>query len=682
MANEVYAEALKRFAELTGGPPTREQTSTAPVARVFFEQHQLRLFHGVIQLVLDAVNRAKGNEAELNVVTGEDLLYTVGRLSMMLNDADYLPSDTRPTPHNWTRESFLRERPQLQDQAVGTIVARLGESQRQQHAPSRRLTAYEGDVRFRVYSILQRKLKEQMGDTFPLKWTEGDLNILNALIEQTTSSLFSDSDRQQLIKSLAYSNKRFLVLVGVMPPQSLLDDPARRDAVVEVALSLGRLLKKRANLLLQTHLENNSMPELPKARRNDLSSKIKTLEGAFKKDSDAVELVKWRKKGEFRNMDLPWGGHHAVGLAYAGSVRLIFSQALAIMNAIGDQSSAALDLSYERIVDYLDRLPREEVTTELQAALGNPLAVRNAFFGELGILLVGIEGSQNNMAVMQAPMVMDLISMGRMTWAQALFQRLDIPFFVMGADKTEKGKKPLERHSKVIQQIAFTEEERRDETFPKFENFLQRELDLNALFLKTFFPALARLDENSQLIMSALIIQGYLRRKFNLSLKACRTLDAGMERLLGPLLGRKKGTSGAAKKQGASTAQEEAPRKQSQESHGTSGLPLHDFVPSPSGQVYPAMYGLPTHINQIVSQQTVAEWYLEISTGQVSRPLLARLDQMIVHLDWQTAELEPDPYERQMFANRVVAYRGPSQEAFQTWKQFVRFVELRERLTR
>ncbi len=70
------------------------------------------------------------------------------------------------------------------------------------------------------------------------------------------------------------------------------------------------------------------------------------------------------------------------------------------MHRIGDDSSAALDLSYERIVDYLDLLPPRERDRGAGRALRIPGQARNPFFGELAIPPVGIEGSQNNMTVL------------------------------------------------------------------------------------------------------------------------------------------------------------------------------------------------------------------------------------------------------------------------------------------
>jgi hypothetical protein len=107
-----------------------------------------------------------------------------------------------------------------------------------------------------------------------------------------------------------------------------------------------------------------------------------------------------------------------------------------------------------------------------------------------------------------------------------------------------------------------------------------------------------------------------------------------------------------------------------------------EFRPSPSGQVYPVHLGLADMANQTVSAETMAQWYSEISTAQPSRALLERLDRVITHLDWQVAELEPDPYERAEFGSRVREYAGRSRVAFHTWQMFKKFCELRDALSR
>ncbi|HEY0480571.1 MAG TPA: hypothetical protein VGD37_23805 [Kofleriaceae bacterium] len=666
VAPQLLEGAIRDFEALMECKPTPSLPLGSPLGRAF-ELQQLRVFHQVVQVVLDGVNRVKGDEAELNVLTGEDLLYTVGRLSMMINDVDYLPSDTRPIPLNWTSDKFLREREQLQPEAIPRILDQLSSSGGSQHAPTIPFTNYHRDAGYRIYEILRRQLAGQLhGGVMPIRWNPADLWLLTS-----ACSFLNSDDASQAIRALAVCNKRFLVLTSTAAPESLLTDPLRCEAVVSMALKLGRVLSRSAGLLENTSGSRGySLTDLVKARRNQLVQQIVLLQKGLTDAYKKLELVKWARSRDFRNLALPWGGGHQVALAYAGSVRLVFSQALSIMHEIGDRSSAALDLSYERIVDYLDMLPRRTVTDELAQALANPVAVRNAFFGELAILLVGIEGSQNNLTVMQAPMCMDLVACGQLTWAQVLFERRDIPFFVMGADKTEKGLQPLVRHGQILKNQS-SERDRQDPSWSKFENFLQRELDLNLLFFKVFFPRLSTYPARERLILSALCLARYLALKFNLGPKATRIIFGNVARILAPLTGKRSTGSSGSDRSGSGTS--------SREPVGSSGEPR--VVPSPSGQVYPVEFGLPEFVNRIATPYQIAEWYDRAETSRPVPELLEWLDRVITHLDWQVAELEPDPYERQEFANRVKAYAGPSRDAYETWKLFKRFTELRREIT-
>ncbi len=107
-AERIYRAALQDFAVLMGRAPRGRLgiARSPPSPRLEFER--LRLLHQVVQLTLAGVNHAIGEEAELNVITGEDLLYTVGRLSMMINEQDFLANDTRAIPSTGCLRRFSR----------------------------------------------------------------------------------------------------------------------------------------------------------------------------------------------------------------------------------------------------------------------------------------------------------------------------------------------------------------------------------------------------------------------------------------------------------------------------------------------------------------------------------------------------------------------------------------------
>lgn len=665
-AERIYRAALQDFAVLMGRAPRVVSGSLGSDPSRRFEFERLRLLHQVVQLTLAGVNHAIGEEAELNVITGEDLLYTVGRLSMMINEQDFLANDTRAIPLNWMPPDLFKARTHLSSANIEHISRGLtatAEGQRRQTAPFR---SYVSDARFRVYQIVRRSLLKNLGGTLPIAWTPADMLVLDLILRMTR--FMGARDATETILKLARMNKRFLVLVSLMPPDTLLEDAPRRDAVVKSFTTLAKVLARKKNLLENTWGKNYSLDDLVKAKRSALIMNVQQMEKAFGKTLDGIDLMKAMQKPEFRNMALPWGNGRHVGMAYAGSVRLIFSQALSIMHRIGDDSSAALDLSYERIVDYLDLLPPASVIEELSRALRIPGQARNPFFGELAILLVGIEGSQNNMTVLQAPMCLDLVANRHLTWAQVLFQRQDIPFFVMGADKNEKGLRPMVRHSQMLSNGALSSAEQSEATYPKFQRFFQRELDLNLLFFKVFFPQIAAHEEMDQLILSALCTARYLCSKFNVSGRAQRMIFHNLARVLTQMAGG--GSKGDGKFTGESSSKEKLDQRG------------EEFRPSPSGQVYPVHLGLAHMANQTVSPEIMEQWYSEMSAAQPSRALLERLDRVITHLDWQVAEQEPDPYERAEFGSRVREYAGRSRKAFHTWQMFKKFCELRDALSR
>lgn len=670
-AERTYRAALQDFAVLMGRAPRIASGSLGSDPNPRFEFERLRLLHHVVQLTLAGVNHAIGEEAELNVITGEDLLYTVGRLSMMINEQDFLANDTRAIPLNWMPPNLLKARTHLSSANIDQISRGLtatADEQRRLTAPFRN---YVSDANFRVYQIVRGSLLKNLGGTLPIVWTPADNLVLDLVLRMT--QFMGARDVTETFLKLAATNKRFLVLVSLMPPETLLEDAPRRDAVVQSFNTLAKVLAGKKNLLENTHnTDAYSLQDLVKAKRNALITNVQQMEKSFSKMLGGVELVKAMRKPEFRNMALPWGNGRHVGMAYAGSVRLVFSQALSIMHRIGDFSSAALDLSYERIVDYLDLLPPANVIEELSRALGMPSQVRNPFFGELAILLVGIEGSQNNMTVLQAPMCLDLVANGHLTWAQVLFQRQDIPFFVMGADKSEKGLRPMMRHSQMLSKGALSPEEQIEGTYSKFQKFFQRELDLNQLFFKVFFPRIAAHEETDQLVLSALCTAHYLCGKFNVSGRARQRIFHNLTRILTMTGG---GSKGDGKSRGDSGSQGDRGSKKELDQRE------EEFRPSRSGQVYPVHLGLPDMANQIVSAETIEQWYSEMSTAQPSRELLELLDRVITHLDWQVAELEPDPYERAAFGSRVREYAGPSRAAFHTWQMFKKFRKLRNVLS-
>src|SRR5262249_6319361 len=154
----------------------------------------------------------------LNIVSGEDLLRSVGRLSMMIDPAGFLPvNEVFPVPLNWTTEKYLEERRHdYGDINVSDILVRL------EHAKPGLLVEgtkiKTGGYEEKETMTLRETLSEKAASVFPIL-----LNILPWLDAKT-------------IRSLAATNKSFLMLIGFTPPDSLFKDEGRKQLIAELAV--------------------------------------------------------------------------------------------------------------------------------------------------------------------------------------------------------------------------------------------------------------------------------------------------------------------------------------------------------------------------------------------------------------------------------------------------------------
>jgi len=514
---DIMSKSLLEFQQLTKSTPKKTNEGG-----IIADVYQLQLFHIIIQMVLDIVNQKMGDR-DLNIVSGEELLHSVGRLSMMIAEADYLPGDTRAVPLNWTKCVYLKERTKLDPKKIPKILRNLNNNAKALAKPSRSLANYQRDVSYRIFDMIAQAVYKKIhsvGNRTEL--LNSDAPALDLIPWRCAQNIVSYLDADDL-RRLALVNRRFLVLIGLTPPSCLLQDRYRSAAVAECAKAAARLVRNKGL----------KVPGLSKKEHNLLYNEVsQKLLKDFNKAIRANEVIKAMNKKGFRNMELRWGNGNALALADTGSVRLIFSQALEIMHAIGDTTSTALDLSYERIVKYLQLNPPEKIYQQMTHAMVNPKAVDEAFFGELAILLVGIEGSQNNFTVLHAPMIMDLACTGVISWEQALFQRSGIPYFVMAGDKSEKGASPMVRHSQIIRYGRLSKQELKKADVKKFNQFLGKEIDLHSLFFSVFFPELADYDRPTQLLLSCIIAKNYLCESFGLTIKARDLLKVKLMSLL------------------------------------------------------------------------------------------------------------------------------------------------------
>lgn len=473
-----------------------------------FEKHdnfhigRLCLFHDVVKVVLEVVNAKKGGlidgKGGLNIITGEDLLRSVGRLSMMITSADYLCQDESVIPLNMTSGKYLTSRLQgnyryrgghkALEEKVARIVGNINKA-----APGLlKVGAYENP------SILRdrKNLSDYLCSAFPFFIT----HVLDQLDVED-------------IKHLAQVNRTFLVLVGFAPPSWLFNDPERKQLVARLAVATALLIRNGDPSFLQgiTNTQG-AVGSLSHMMSKNLDMRaVKQLETiAYHISGNYI-----RHDNDKYGMYLPWGGSQAVTLINDGSIRLIFSQGLTILKQITGTDTGKVDLTDEDIAGYLRSLPEDQIVKQIKDAFLNLENVKNPFIGELVILLVGIEGSQNNLAVLHAPMVTDLVCRKEINWNQALFCGKDkVPYFAMAAHKGAKGEKPMVKHSNIIQNFRMWKDYDDHSSDPNFWEFLGGELDLHDKFLKTFFPELDDYEMEDQLILCALIIKYYLLNTF------------------------------------------------------------------------------------------------------------------------------------------------------------------------
>src|SRR5262249_11872558 len=149
------------------------------------------------------------------------------------------------------------------------------------------------------------------------------------------------------IRSLAATNKSFLMLIGFTPPDSLFKDEGRKQLIAELAVRAALLIKGKVDQL-------GSVSDLECGAGFDEgedASKEKDVPVFIKEFEQMANLLS--KNPTRYGMSLPWGNNHIVNLINQGSVRMIFSQGLEIIKIIEKGNSKADDLSYERIVKFL-----------------------------------------------------------------------------------------------------------------------------------------------------------------------------------------------------------------------------------------------------------------------------------------------------------------------------------------
>jgi hypothetical protein len=461
-----------------------------------FNISQLQKFNSVIQLILEAVNENRDDNSSLNIVSGEELLRSVGRLSMMIDPAGFLPvNETFPLPLNWTTQNYLEDRKHdYGDIKVSDILVKLEQAKPGLLVEGTKIKT--GDYEEEGTKRLRKTLSEKAASISPVLF-----NLLPWLDAKS-------------IRSLASTNKTFLMLIGFTSPNSLSADEERKRLIAELAVRAALLIKDKVDQLTGDP-DWAALSWFGEGKHFD-----EEMVSAFTEELEQMASLLSQNPTRY-GMRLPWGNNHIVNLINQGSVRMIFSQGLEIIKMIESGKSKADDLSYERIVKYLKTRSKDEIERQVRNAFLNLKDVNEAFVGELVILLVGIEGSQNNFTILHAPMITDLVCKGKIQWDDALFKghRMgEIPYFAMAADKNQKGILPLVRHGNVMTSGKIEDDGKGN--YDKFQRFLRREFDLHKLFFETFCPELDDYESNDQLNLSMLIVKNYLLSVFFMDLES------------------------------------------------------------------------------------------------------------------------------------------------------------------
>lgn len=230
-----------------------------------------------------------------------------------------------------------------------------------------------------------------------------------------------------------------------------------------------------------------------------------------------------------------------------GSVRLIFADGDKILDLIKSKTLAEADLSYENIVVFLEILEKyskfEEIPLLHVIMLAMKLGFSNLenipgqqlrlfiessfsinlprFLKEFIFLLVSIEGTQNNIAILDGPMATDLISCGCIDLRDAFFWgHGKVPLYSMAG--SGKGAGVMKSHATALETLNVDLIE---------ENIiLSREIQLHDLFFETLYPCIKNYSEEDQIVLSTLIMVNYLSRVYGLNYsEVCQIKREAME---------------------------------------------------------------------------------------------------------------------------------------------------------
>lgn len=534
LLSDVREAAESHFAKLARG------VQRVPAQRLTGSFQITSALHGVTVTFLRCVHdyHAKSSPPPtgLNLVRGEDLLDAVGKLSHMINSADVQADELPvvPTVHELFRSGAFSPLPQAQVGIFGPVIDILLENHFLNAQDLFRLAlanksflyafAFYPPTPLLADTMRQEMLKLWLSNAGPvLKMVNWDLDAPRRLAEER---------RRQ--EEAARPNRGRGALRGGMRGTGRGGAAPQRAVAQSTGLPFGTLTP--------------FVEPAASRRASDLQALKKRLESALAADIQGAKA------------HVPWGGGFTVELELAGAVRVNFSQSACIHRV---DTSGGADLTYQNIANSLEH-DRELYAQQLQLALKDLSKVKNSFIGETCILLVPLEGTMNNLMVVDVPFASLLISAGKMTWWQALYtgggELAHIPFAsgkrakpqsvmskqaallqerAVDFDRLPRHLKTYSDYEKYMAQKRLTATEEgyaieREDLDPdiqqqKLDAYMHQEYELHAAFLNEFFPEIWTVPPSHQPLYAALVTVHYLSRVYGVSAELhehiCSELD-------------------------------------------------------------------------------------------------------------------------------------------------------------
>jgi len=452
----------------------------------------LRELYTVAKIVLEAANQdLPGN---LNIVTGEQLLALTPQLSMMRVSSGYHPPFSittldRALPSSWVSDSSYLERvAQAQLSSVDSHALQVA------MAHPRRVVFPTAKHKRNVMADVARHQHKIRG-TF----LDG---LLSALDDET-------------LASLAATSKRFLVVTALFTPKTM--SHARAALLLKLAQTVLRL-PDGEDVVRFGDDPNNALTWWTKPFDEITTYKgVRELVERFLGAGATIAgFVARRQFGiEFPCL----GGLTTIinepkeSRPDSGAARVCFFHALSILREMNPNSTnVKVDLTYPKIAKFLDREGAVHAAEAFLQLLHGRHVDMPQFMAELAVLLIGVEGAQHQLNVLQAPMTVDLVAAGKCDWKTALMGKKPyLPLLPFCAEGSKKGRNPSSSFRDMLFGARLPNEDAGN-----FGRFVRAQLYLHGEFFQAFFPEVmdAEADPFDRQLLMILFMKHYLVQTF------------------------------------------------------------------------------------------------------------------------------------------------------------------------